>query len=157
MDIVKQHVAARILYFNSRLRGIFTALVFAYVLAAIAGYAAAQFYPGYATFVYDAIRANFESRGFFSAGSGFELFPLIFLNNLTAALVTIASGIIPVLCLPALAVVFNGLALGIIEAILGQENRSIAETLVALVPHGIFELPAFFYAAALGLRRLAST
>jgi stage II sporulation protein M len=72
----------------------------------------------------------------------------IFLNNLIACLLLFAGGatfgIITLFILIA-----NGIIIGIVlEAVRVQEG--IAYVLVAIVPHGIFELPALFISGALG-------
>ncbi len=77
---------------------------------------------------------------------------LLFLNNLLASLYVVLLGII--LGLPPLLGLFtNGAFLGTIMAGLSREGvNALAFFSLGVLPHGIFELPAFFLAAAFGLK-----
>lgn len=77
---------------------------------------------------------------------------ILFFNNLLSSLYVVLLGII--LGLPSLLGLFtNGAFLGTVMSSLSHEGIS-ALTFVSLgvLPHGIFELPAFFLAAAFGLK-----
>ncbi len=81
------------------------------------------------------------------------LFIAIVFNNATAAGLAVLAGLVPVLFLPALAVVINGAVMGILSALLTLKGSGLGSVLIfGLAPHGIFEIPAFLYAAALGIR-----
>jgi stage II sporulation protein M len=81
------------------------------------------------------------------------LFIAIVFNNATAAGLAVLAGLIPVLFLPALAVVINGAVMGILSAMLTLRGAHLGSVLIfGLAPHGFFEIPAFLYAAALGIR-----
>ncbi len=74
---------------------------------------------------------------------------LIFVKNASALLLSFIFS--PILCLlPILALTFNGLLLSFISVIVIQEE-SLGFVLAGLLPHGIFELPAFIIGEAAAL------
>lgn len=75
----------------------------------------------------------------------------LFLNNLRACLFTMAYGVIPFIFLPALALGTNAVVLGGLAAWYLAEGMPIAGYFAALLPHGVFELPALMLALAMGL------
>lgn len=77
--------------------------------------------------------------------------PGIFSNNLRACAFTMIYGLIPFIQLPALALGVNAMLLGVLAAWYVAEGYSILAYLTALVPHGVFELPALIFAFAMGL------
>ncbi len=81
--------------------------------------------------------------------TSFGLIKFIFLNNLqssfTAMVFGFALGIIPFL-----ATIFNGFIVGFVSAMATETNGFV--TLLNLLPHGIFELPAIFISLGLGIK-----
>ncbi|MDO4315613.1 MAG: stage II sporulation protein M [Oscillospiraceae bacterium] len=75
----------------------------------------------------------------------------IFSNNLRACAFTMVYGLLPFIQLPALALGINAMLLGVLAAWYVAEGESILVYLAALLPHGIFELPALVLAFAMGL------
>lgn len=75
----------------------------------------------------------------------------IFSNNLRACAFTMAYGLFPFIQLPALALGVNAMLLGVLAAWYAAEGYSLLAYFAALVPHGIFELPALILAFAMGL------
>jgi stage II sporulation protein M len=77
---------------------------------------------------------------------------LLFIHNLTASLQVILLGFI--LGIPALfSTLANGSLLGAMAARMAQEGiLPLQFVLIGILPHGIFELPAFLLSAALGLK-----
>ena len=76
---------------------------------------------------------------------------LIFIKNASALVLSFALS--PIFCLmPILALTINGSLLGLVSVTVIQEE-SVGYLLAGLLPHGVFELPAFILgeAAALGL------
>ncbi len=74
---------------------------------------------------------------------------IIFVKNAAALLLSIALS--PFFCLvPVIALLFNGWLLGLVATRVIQE-KSLAYLLAGLLPHGIFELPAFFIGEAVAL------
>lgn len=71
----------------------------------------------------------------------------IFANNITTCYLVLLTGALLTLG-PAIALLVNGAALG---AILRQAGLAhLGHTLLLIIPHGVFELPAFLLAGALG-------
>lgn len=90
-----------------------------------------------------------------------KLAAAIFLNNSVKTLVVILLGIFFGI-VPALFLIVNGAALAVVLS-LSAQSRGIWLSLLAIVPHGILELPAVFLGTAIGLmmgatltRRLAA-
>lgn len=69
-------------------------------------------------------------------------------NSLTASVAFLAG---PILIIPAFILLFNGFIVGVVSATL-IDQVSIMAPILALAPHGIFELPALVVASAAGLR-----
>lgn len=72
-------------------------------------------------------------------------------NNVRACALTMVYGLIPFLHLPAMALGVNAMLLGVLAAWYVTEGISMAGYLAAVVPHGVFELPALVLAFAMGL------
>lgn len=74
-------------------------------------------------------------------------------NNIFASALCVGLGLVPFIFLPAFSVLSNAVMVG---AVLGLGAASgampVAKTVIfGLLPHGIFELPAFFLSMAMGL------
>ncbi len=78
-----------------------------------------------------------------------ELAAAIFLNNSLKGLLVLVGGI-AVGLLPAVFLVANGAALGFVLAA-SIPSRGLGAALLAIFPHGIFELPAIILATSMGL------
>ncbi len=77
---------------------------------------------------------------------------ILFMHNLTASLQVIIFGFILGIP-PLLSTLANGTLLGAMTARLAQEGIMPLQFLVlGILPHGIFEIPAFLFSAALGLK-----
>jgi stage II sporulation protein M len=82
-------------------------------------------------------------------GGGLVLFTKIFLNNLEACVLLFLGG--ASLGLVTLLIIsLNGMVIGGMIGIVGTE-RGLPFMAAAIVPHGIFEVPAFIISGALGL------
>ena len=77
--------------------------------------------------------------------------PALLYNNLRASLFTIGYGFIPMLYLPALSLGINALLLGFFAAYYFSNSLSMLYFFAAIIPHGIFEIPALVLSIALGL------
>lgn len=85
-------------------------------------------------------------------GSPLQGILFLFANNLIASLFVMIFGII-VGIPPLLGLFTNGALLGSVMAALAGEGVSVFPfILLGIVPHGIFELPAFIISAAFGLK-----
>ena len=74
----------------------------------------------------------------------------IFLNNAFVSLLSLVLGL-ALGVLPVLFIAFNGYVVGVIAYLAAQE-KGLLFILLALLPHGILELPMVFLAASIGLR-----
>ncbi|MDI3257760.1 MAG: stage II sporulation protein M [Kyrpidia sp.] len=77
---------------------------------------------------------------------------VIFLNNVKVALFFLLTGVIA--GVPAILGVFgNGALIGFVMAMLHRQGIPVGTVLLyGILPHGIFEIPAFLLAAAFGLK-----
>lgn len=79
----------------------------------------------------------------------FSVFLFIFIKNTFALLISLVLS--PIFCLiPLMALVVNGWVLGLVATSVVQE-KSVSFLLTGLLPHGIFELPAFIMGEAVAL------
>ena len=76
--------------------------------------------------------------------------PALLSNNIRACVFTMMYGLIPFLLLPALSLGINAMLLGVLGAWYVSEGVSPLVYLAAVIPHGIFELPALILAFATG-------
>jgi stage II sporulation protein M len=76
---------------------------------------------------------------------------VIWLNNLTASTVAILFGIL-LGAVPLFSLIGNGLAIGMAQRLLEQRGLGGVRFYLGLLPHGVFELSAFFIAVGLGIR-----
>jgi stage II sporulation protein M len=101
-----------------------------------------------AKYIKEAISALF---GRFENLRGFELFTRIFFNNFLAAAMATISGIGFGL-FPLISALMNGLVIGVVLTTLVQNTDLTSfQAILSLIPHGIFEIPAFLLSLALGL------
>lgn len=78
--------------------------------------------------------------------------PLLFLNNLKACLIAMATGLIPFLFLPVLVLGVNAAVMGAVASMYRMAGMSVASMyLFGILPHGIFELPAILLSISMGL------
>lgn len=76
----------------------------------------------------------------------------IFFCNLIVCIISLIVGMIPFLFLPAIICAKNGYALGLALAAYKVHEKSILLGIIfGILPHGIFELVAFFYSFGIGL------
>jgi stage II sporulation protein M len=86
----------------------------------------------------------------FKSLHGFSLFVQIFLHNFLAAVTATVSGILFGI-FPVISVFLNGMILGSIFAHLTKfTNWTLYQAVLSIIPHGMFEIPAFLLASALG-------
>lgn len=76
----------------------------------------------------------------------------LLINNLQASVLGILIGLIPFLFLPVLGILSNAAVLGIVFASAGATSVPLWKLIVfGILPHGVFELTAFFLCYAMGL------
>lgn len=91
-----------------------------------------------------------SSAGILQQDGSINIAPLL-INNIRAALLTVAYGFIPFIFLPAISLGMNSILLGLFAAYYLNNGMSMLYYFAAIVPHGIFEIPALVIAIALGL------
>jgi stage II sporulation protein M len=129
----------------------FRAVCFVFVLFFAGGAAAAMVYPATALDILRVVGEIFADKGLLTA-EPFAQARLIFLNNLTVCALLLVLGLVPFLFLPYVIVAMNALTAGVVVMALplpAGTSRWLA-AVTGLLPHGVFELPALFIAAALG-------
>jgi stage II sporulation protein M len=129
-----------------RLRPYLIASLTLFALGIIAGWVAVYRIPSIADHFQNTL-ANFVR--IFAGMPPLKLAAAIFLNNafktLCAIVLGLFFGIVPVIFLLA-----NGVALGIAMSI-STQARGLWPSVLAILPHGIFELPAVFLGTSIGL------
>jgi stage II sporulation protein M len=74
-------------------------------------------------------------------------------NNIAASLTAVLTGILIIPVLPLFFLIGNGMLIGLFQRITATKTGlDLAHFYISLIPHGIFELPAFFIAVGLGIR-----
>ena len=75
----------------------------------------------------------------------------IFLNNVQSSAVVVFLGFIPFLFLPITSVILNSVVLGGAVGVYSMLGVPIKISMLGIMPHGIFEIPAVMYAVSLGI------
>ncbi len=81
--------------------------------------------------------------------SGGAIFWYIFIHNVLASLLMVGTGLLFGI-VPIVGICFNGFALGVVYRE-GAETFGYASAALKVLPHGLFEIPAFVFAAAYGM------
>jgi stage II sporulation protein M len=122
-------------------------IIFVFFGSLLAGYASAASFPHMA----DNLMKNFSSRfAPLRTMSPIYILITIFLNNTFLSLVSLVLGI-AVGIFPMLFIASNGYFVGMISYLVGQQ-KGFVFILLALLPHGVVELPTVFLSASIGLR-----
>jgi len=124
--------------------------------AALTVYAAAAFLVGITAgaiaypFVEDRLPAFLGMAfGDVLSGSTAEMILKVFLRNTTASVIIMVLGLTVVLAL--LTLLLNGVVVGLIFRFAVDRGLGLTHLLLGVIPHGVFELPAIFLSAALGI------
>jgi stage II sporulation protein M len=122
-------------------------ITFIFFGSLITGYASAASFPSMA----DSLMKGFSSRyGPILTMSPLYILLTIFLNNAFVSLLSLILGL-ALGVFPILFIAFNGYFVGVVSYIVSQQ-RGFLFILLALLPHGIVELPMVFLSASIGLR-----
>ncbi len=77
---------------------------------------------------------------------------MIFWNNLRVVLLSFSTGILLGI-IPVLILFFNGLFIGIISGMMNNEGINVIRFFIfGILPHGIFEIPAFILGGVMGIK-----
>jgi stage II sporulation protein M len=122
-------------------------IVFVFFGSLLTGYVSAVSFPDIA----DTLMKNLSSDfGRILTMSPLYIMLTIFLRNAFVSLVSLVLGL-ALGVFPILIIAFNGYLVGVISYIVGQQ-KGFLFILLALLPHGIIELPMVFLSASIGLR-----
>lgn len=143
----KRSGKAEMLDYLHFIRGYFLIAALLFFAAVAAGYVSSALNPEIARILMQEFEAKFGSIRNLS-----PLFVLlaIFLNNSFISLLALVLGM-GLGILPVILVISNGYVVGVISYSVGQE-KGMLYVLLALLPHGIIELPMVFLASGIGLR-----
>jgi stage II sporulation protein M len=131
----------------ARLRLYGIASVGFFALGAIAGGLALVLYPQAASQLQEFLK---QFAQLFRGMSKLQLVTAIFLNNSFKTLLVIIFG--PLLGLvPIIFLIVNGAILGAVIPV-SVESKGLWASLMAIIPHGVFELPAIFLGTSIGIR-----
>lgn len=103
------------------------------------------------TYFMEEIMNMFDDKGLFKPGiTSFTLALLLLKNNATASFIIYVTGLFPIFIPAVLIIVANGALIGIVFSALKRSGEGILlPLLTAIVPHGIFEIPAVVLSASL--------
>jgi stage II sporulation protein M len=122
-------------------------IVFVFFGSLFTGYISAANFPDMA----DTLMKNFSSHfGPILTMSPLYIMLTIFINNAFVSLLSLVLGL-ALGVFPIVFIAFNGYLVGVISYIVGQQ-KGFLFILLALLPHGIIELPMVFLSASIGLR-----
>lgn len=122
-------------------------ITFVFFVALFAGYISSASFPEMANKLMEGFSARFAPL--LSMPPVFIMLG-IFLNNAFVSLLFLVLGLVLGI-FPVLLIAFNGYVVGVISHIAAQE-RGLSFIVLALLPHGIIELPMVFLSAGIGLR-----
>ena len=100
--------------------------------------------------LFNTISQMFQENGVYTESGGISFFALLF-NNIRASALMAILGIIPFLFLPAIILGYNAVIIGIACAFSMAMGTGVSFLVLALLPHGIFEIPALILSAVLGI------
>ncbi|MGV8905369.1 MAG: stage II sporulation protein M [Acetobacterium sp.] len=137
-------------YFSKNLKQLFFIYLFLFVTLAGLSVVIFQNNPDLANTYYQEITKAFAEKNMFDK-SGFELFGLIFINNIWAGGMVILLGFIPFLFIPNFSFISNVLILGVMGAIFQLNGIGLWPFLAGILPHGMLEIPALILGTILGI------
>lgn len=122
-------------------------IVLLFIISVIVGYAHTAFDPSSSTLSLEGLEELVE---FIKSLNVFEIMLFIFFNNAIKSLIAfvfgLGFGIIPLVF-----VVSNGYVLGVVTYLESMDN-GLVYVGIAILPHGVIELPMILISAAMGLR-----
>lgn len=122
----------------------------AFFILILLGYFSCFFFPVLLDKVMALINTFFTGLDLTNNQGGLSALAL-FSNNLRACAVAILYGFLPFVYLSSLALGMNAVLLGVLAAYYTANGHSLLIYLAAVLPHGIFELPALVLSFSLGL------
>ncbi|MCK9313959.1 MAG: stage II sporulation protein M [Methanocorpusculum sp.] len=84
-------------------------------------------------------------------GKSFSLMIIIFLKNLSVAIICFLTAKLSKGFIPGFIMLINGMVIGMLGTWLSVSGMPVMSFIMGLLPHGIIELPALFLACAIGM------
>jgi len=137
-------------YFSKNLKQLFFIYLFLFVTLAGLSMIVFQNNPDLANTYYQEINKAFAEKNMLDK-SGFDLFVLIFVNNIWAGAVVILLGFIPFLFIPNFSFISNVMILGVIGAVFQINGIGLLPFFAGIIPHGVLEIPALMLGTILGI------
>lgn len=91
-----------------------------------------------------------QAFGGILTGTTTEIIMKVFARNAQATTIMLILGMTVILAI--LSLFINGFVVGLVFRFAQEKGLSITQLLLGIIPHGIFELPAVFISAAMGIR-----
>lgn len=153
MNFIKEQFILTNKYIKENILRLFVILLIGFLVFGIVFYFVMLSMPQYAEDVFNQITELMDMENIMSDDGSISAIGLFF-NNIRASVFTYIYGFVPFFFLPVCSIILNssivGLTLGIVEVV---STESIFITIIKyLLPHGIFEIPAFILSAASGTR-----
>ena len=150
MSALKEHFSLLRGFLRSGFRISILLSTAGFFAAGIAGYFIGTNSPETVESVIGYFMATVEQSGVIEDDGSISTFALL-ANNWSAMLVSVLYGLIPFAFLPVSSLLINGFILGITGAMYQSYGQTLALWLSALLPHGIFEIPALILSIACGV------
>lgn len=135
--------------FRNKFLGVFIFSALLFTVTAVLAYIYFLYHPEQAQSVFAKLAEILRRK--IPLQSGFKQTIAIFINNSMGSFLALFLGLIPFLFLPALSIISNGTAMGIVSAVSTTQGLNPFKVFISIAPHGVLELPALFYAAGLGI------
>lgn len=84
-------------------------------------------------------------------GKPFSLMIIIFLKNLSVALICFITAKLSKGFIPGFIMLMNGIVIGMLGVLVTNSGMPVMSFIMGVLPHGIVELPALFLATAIGM------
>ena len=137
-------------YFSKNLKRLFFIYLFLFVGLAVFSVVLFQNNPDIANTYYQEINKMFAEKNMLDK-SGFDLFVLIFVNNIWAGGMIILLGFIPFLFIPNFTFISNVMILGVLGAVFHVNGIGLLPFFAGILPHGVLEIPALILGTILGI------
>ncbi len=121
-----------------------------FLIAGFLGCVAGHLSPEIITEMLNSFAQVVEDAGVVNEDGTFSPFALL-ANNWSAMLISALYGFFPFLFFPAVSLFSNGFLMGVMAAMYQINGISMTVFFAALIPHGIFELPALVLSIACGI------
>ena len=154
MNHIKLEYAAAMAFFKRISRMVLLTTVFFFVAGIIAHFIFAALYqsdPAQLESHQQMLYSMMESKDLLDENGQISATALFF-NNFVAGGMAVVLGVVPFLFIPTVALGINAAILGMLSAMMAQtDSNAMYQLVVAVAPHGIFELPALFICGGIGL------